>query len=80
MSRRWRSAGGAPAVEEGGEGREDDQERDGPQQRGGPATYGELFREAITDLLEPRDIPAAGPALPVRMPFARLGTGGSPCH
>ena len=31
----------------------------------GPATYGELFREAITDLLEPRDIPAPGRALPV---------------
>ena len=26
----------------------------------GPAIYGELFREAITDLLEPRDSPAAG--------------------
>ncbi len=25
-----------------------------------PATYGDLLREAITDLLEPRDIPAAG--------------------
>jgi hypothetical protein len=25
----------------------------------GPATYGDLLREAITDLLEPRDIPAA---------------------
>jgi hypothetical protein len=32
----------------------------------GPATYGELFRQAITDLLEPPDIPAAGRALPVR--------------
>jgi hypothetical protein len=30
----------------------------------GPATYGELFREAITDLLEPRDIPTPGRALP----------------
>jgi len=29
-----------------------------------PAFYGELFREAITDLLEPRDIPAPGRALP----------------
>jgi AcrR family transcriptional regulator len=32
----------------------------------GPAVYGELFREAITDLLEPRDTPAAGRALPVK--------------
>jgi hypothetical protein len=32
----------------------------------GPAIYGELFREAITDLLEPRDSPAAGRALPAR--------------
>ena len=29
-------------------------------------TYGDLLREAITDLLEPRDLPAAGRALPVR--------------
>jgi hypothetical protein len=29
----------------------------------GPATYSELFREAITDLLEPRDSPAADRAL-----------------
>jgi hypothetical protein len=35
----------------------------------GPATYGELFREAITDLLEPRDVPVAGRALPVRKRF-----------
>jgi AcrR family transcriptional regulator len=31
----------------------------------GPETYGELFREAITDLLEPRDNPVADPALPL---------------
>jgi hypothetical protein len=29
-------------------------------------TYGDLLREAITDLLEPRDVPVAGRALPVR--------------
>ncbi len=38
----------------------------------GPATYGELFREAITDLLEPPGIPAAGQALPAREPLTPL--------
>jgi hypothetical protein len=34
----------------------------------GPAVYGDLLREAITDLLEPPGIPAAA-ALPVRERF-----------
>lgn len=32
----------------------------------GPEAYGELLREAITDLLEPQVIPATGQALPAR--------------
>ena len=35
----------------------------------GPAVYGDLLREAITDLLEPPGIPAAAAALPVRERF-----------
>jgi hypothetical protein len=35
----------------------------------GPAGYGDLLREAITDLLEPPEIPAAAAALPVKERF-----------
>ncbi len=35
----------------------------------GPAAYGDLLREAVTDLLEPPDLTAAAGALPVREQF-----------